>query len=675
MTALGLAVPAPSLGSTGAGHSGTGATFTPGEGTGPDWCPGYGGINLGSYKDVYACEPKAKRSGKTPFDSDGGFQCTELANRYLYAVTGKTLFENEEGGNFVALAAAAYSFGVGKSGSGALPAAGDIISMWGGRSGQRQDGSRTQVAVVTKVVSTSAGSTITTLNQGDPSDTDGQDGLDTITVSASGKTWSTLDGFYATFDWLKTAGQHGAGKTGGSGTGGSGTGTGGKHSGSGSGSAGLASWTAAEAPETSTAQSGQLLAVACSSAANCTAVGDNGGAALLDYRSGSAWKSVSVPVPSSAATQAELTAVTCPSATACVAVGQYRSSGRQQGVLLAGHRSSWTATRAPLPASAAAQPRVELASVACANAAACVAAGQYTASSGSTEGLLVVGHGSSWTAYQAALPADAGPRPEAKLTSVACPSASACVAVGDYTDKAGNEQGMLVTGSGAVWAGTRAALPASAVTPGASLASVSCPAVDSCVAAGSFSANQQGMMLTGWNTSWQASSTPLPAGAAVSPATSFHEIVCLSVTACIAVGSYTAGPGASAGLVLSGHGSAWTAIAAPLPAGAAANQGTPGARLASVACSAASACVAAGQYTDTAGDARLLLLSGHAALWTARQAPLPSNDRVVGSQAQGELGPPFLAAVTCPSAAACVAVGTYPARSLGMEGLLETSHP
>jgi hypothetical protein len=91
----------------------------------------------------------------------------------------------------------------------------------------------------------------------------------------------------------------------------------------------------------------------------------------------------------------------------------------------------------------------------------------------------------------------------------------------------------------------------------------------------------------------------------------------------------------------------------------------------SVACAAANSCVAAGQYTDTAGDARVLLLYWHGSSWAPSTGPLPANNRTVGAQAQGSLGPPAVASVACPSAGACFAVGTYPAVRAGMEGLVE----
>src|ERR1700729_1744164 len=194
---------------TGIGPAGA---FTPGEGTGKAWCPRYGGASLGSYRSVYACKPGGKTSGKTPFDSYAGFQPTELANRFLYAVTGHTLFDNDVAGTFVALASPSFALPESAAGPpGGLPVPGDIISMWGGRSQQRENGSRTQVAIVTAVAAAPAGWVITTLNQGDPSDTAAARGFDTVAVSRNLKTWSALDGFYADFAWLRLARPAGTG--------------------------------------------------------------------------------------------------------------------------------------------------------------------------------------------------------------------------------------------------------------------------------------------------------------------------------------------------------------------------------------------------------------------------------------------------------------------------------
>jgi hypothetical protein len=207
MTSLALALALVALGVTaGVLAAEPASAFTPREGAGQAWCAAYGGENIGSYKDIYACKPDRKNAGKTPFDTYSGFQPTELANRFLFNMTGHTLFDNEVAGNFVALASAACDIPDARAGApGVLPRPGDIISMWGGRSGQKQNGDRTLVAIVTRVAPTPAGWRITTLNQGEQADTSGVDGFDTISVSDGGRTWTSERGFYASFDWLLLA--------------------------------------------------------------------------------------------------------------------------------------------------------------------------------------------------------------------------------------------------------------------------------------------------------------------------------------------------------------------------------------------------------------------------------------------------------------------------------------
>ena len=165
----------------------------------------------------------------------------------------------------------------------------------------------------------------------------------------------------------------------------------------------------------------------------------------------------------------------------------------------------WTATEAPLPAGAAGLgPGGGLGSVACPSASSCVATGGYSDSSGNKQSLLLTGSGTSWTAAEAPLPADADvgtdPEPEPDLNSVACPSASSCVVAGLYTDESSASlQGLLLTGSGTSWTATETPLPAGA-DPGAGLWSVACPSASSCVAVGSYtdsSGNGQGLLVSG----------------------------------------------------------------------------------------------------------------------------------------------------------------------------------
>ena len=97
------------------------------------------------------------------------------------------------------------------------------------------------------------------------------------------------------------------------------------------------------------------------------------------------------------------------------------------------------ATTVPLPSGMANSPAIS--SVACPSARECVAVGYYSDSSGNLQGLLLTGHGSSWAAAKPPLPAGAAARPDTILSGVACPSARECVAIGSYNDSAGNFRG------------------------------------------------------------------------------------------------------------------------------------------------------------------------------------------------------------------------------------------
>ena len=156
------------------------------------------------------------------FESYPGFQCTEFANRFLFIATGgddtvaDDTFNDDNlvGGNFVATAHAKYlNLAVGYSSTkGAMPAAGDIISMWNGTgSTYGPNGSESHVAVVTDVPSRSAGGwTITVLSENDalsentsaPSPGKPGYGFNYITLSQAGA-WSFNNKQFTQFDWLE----------------------------------------------------------------------------------------------------------------------------------------------------------------------------------------------------------------------------------------------------------------------------------------------------------------------------------------------------------------------------------------------------------------------------------------------------------------------------------------
>jgi len=125
-------------------------SFNPGEGSGAQWCARYGGINLASFDNVFACSTKSTSAGATPFNpSVGGFQCTELADRFLWdhwqrqPVFGATL----DGASFASTVHSTYrSIPLISNGTTGQPyESGDIVSFTGKPGRNEPDG---HVAIV-----------------------------------------------------------------------------------------------------------------------------------------------------------------------------------------------------------------------------------------------------------------------------------------------------------------------------------------------------------------------------------------------------------------------------------------------------------------------------------------------------------------------------------------------
>ena len=235
-------------------------------------------------------------------------------------------------------------------------------------------------------------------------------------------------------------------------------------------------------------------------------------------------------------------------------------------------QARWKATTAPLPAGVATWSATAISGVACPSARECVAAGYYYDSSANFQGLLLTGHGSSWTAAKAPVPAGAAANSGASITAIACPSARECVAAGYWAHSSGNGHLFLLTMRGSSWTAVTAPLPASITGGYTNVWAVACPSATTCTVDGSYtdsSGNTQGLLLTRHRWSWTAATAPVPAGAATNPETFITGIACPSATACTAIGGYTDSSGNTQGLLLTMHDWSWTAAQAPLPAGAA----------------------------------------------------------------------------------------------------------
>ena len=210
----------------------------------------------------------------------------------------------------------------------------------------------------------------------------------------------------------------------------------------------------------------------------------------------------------------------------------YRYLGNTKGLLETMSDGTWTLEQAPLPADAAANPDVFFEPgpgtnlVSCVSASFCVAAGNYTDTSGSTEGLLETWSDGTWTATKAPPPANAAANPDAAILGVSCPTALFCLATGDYTSSDDGSESLLETWSGGSWSVTAVQTPAEVLGP------VACASTSACV----ITLIEGSEVLTYSGGSLTTAQLPAPPYGAD---WDISNLACASASYCVAVGSTT----------------------------------------------------------------------------------------------------------------------------------------
>ena len=315
------------------------------------------------------------------------------------------------------------------------------------------------------------------------------------------------------------------------------------------------------------------------------------------------------------------------------AAGDYtNSSGTTLTLAERWNGTSWTVQATPKPHGSTGS---FLNGVSCSSATACTAAGDYTNSAGTTLTLAERWNGISWSVQATPNPVGAQ---GSGLSAVSCTSATACTAVGSTSPSEGTDLTLAERWNGTAW--SVQATPNRPGAQGSSLSGVSCASATACTAVGSYT-NSSGTQVTlaeRWNgTSWSVRATPNPADAQGS---ALSAVSCTSATACTAAGSYTDSAGNQLTLAERWNGTSWTIQATPDPAG------PVDSFLNGVSCTSATACTAAGDTTDSAGNAVTLAERWNGTTWTIQATPSPGLSAALNG-------------VSCTSATACTAAGSY----------------
>jgi len=379
-------------------------------------------------------------------------------------------------------------------------------------------------------------------------------------------------------------------------------------------------WSVVPSPSARVPQD-QLTDVSCSGARACFAVGStvNGtgrsAGPLLKAWNGRKWAVQHVPRPAGVSLSGlRLLGVSCTSARACTVVGS-SIKGRSAARPLA---ERWNGRKWVIQHVVSA-PDAILMGVTCTSARACTAVG-----SAATGALAEHWNGTRW----AIQPNPAG----GTLLAVSCTSARACTAVGQqFSHDAEAETPLAETWNGTTWA----VQPTPAVRgPVNVLSGVSCTSARSCVAVGlSNDDDPNAPLMETWNgTAWAITSVPDPTGDSF-----LSGVSCTSATACTAVGAT-----AFTGLAERWNGATWAVQPTASLAGA---------ELLGVSCTSARACTAAGGSHP--GDQVTLAARWNGVRWAVQ--PTPGNP--AGFVANSLNG------VSCTSARACVAVGSWSSRT------------
>ena len=374
-----------------------------------------------------------------------------------------------------------------------------------------------------------------------------------------------------------------------------------------------------------TLPNGVLLSDSCDGARACIAVGYHAGGmgpfvALAEAWNGTSWRVLATPTPARA-NDAQLSDVSCSAADACTAVGFYtNSSGRDLPLAERWNGSRWKIQATPIPAVATV---ARLFAVSCWAATACIAVGRYNVSNPQDIPFAEAWNGIRWKVQPVPSPAGAS---SADLTGISCRPANACTAVGAYINRSFTSLTLAER-----WNGTRwriQATPSRAGAAGSGLSGVSCSSARACTAVGSSSTSgSERTLAEGWNgTRWRIQATPDPAGAIRS---GLSAVSCSAPGACTAVG---------ADFAERWNGARWTVQIMSSPGGTV---------LAGVSCPSRSACIAAGRRQD--GLSILTLAEAwNGTSWRIQDTPNPAG--TFGS---------VLRDVSCASASACTAVGSY----------------
>jgi hypothetical protein len=255
------------------------------------------------------------------------------------------------------------------------------------------------------------------------------------------------------------------------------------------------------------ASANNVWSVSCGATGSCMAVASDGGQiagggpnapgdweALIYILDNGTWQlQPQPPLPANYQDDLVLSSVSCPDASDCIVVGSYGEPGNppsvpdtQYGLILTYAAGTWTTLEAQLPSNAATLQEGAglnmLDAVDCVDATDCVAGGAYFDTSQDqpngwsgdlvplieTLSLNQNSKSPEWTPSEGPVPSDAAADPLGIIQGISCPALGSCVADGSYWMTpgwpTGVQNGMLLSQSSTGWTAADAPLPVTSST-------------------------------------------------------------------------------------------------------------------------------------------------------------------------------------------------------------------
>lgn len=357
--------------------------------------------------------------------------------------------------------------------------------------------------------------------------------------------------------------------------------------------------------------------VSCSSAGNCTAGGwykDASGhlQAFVTTEVRGTWKKA-IPVPGVLALNtggyAVVQALSCASAGNCLAAGTYTTmaGGVPAGLPFVADqvRGTWRPAHELTGALIAGAVGAQINSASCATPGNCAVGGSYTDDPGGNQAFVADEVGHSWRPAQEVPGTARINLGNAKTTSVSCPAAGQCAAVGYYASrKSGYSQAFVVSQRNGTWDQARPVLPGGhrPAFQRSQLDAVSCGSAGNCSAGGTASggaiAGPFNALVVGETRGRWGAGAQVPASRALGKVLGAAEILALSCAApgyCAAGGQYMSSGGGLSAFVAKERAGRWQP-AIEVPGIAALNTGGI-AQVNAVSCGAVGHCRVGGFYS------------------------------------------------------------------------------